>query len=168
MAAVAFQPGKFRNGLPRQAPVSLPDRARGTFVGSDARKSSSQNTKETSEPLSTPELTRECQLILLEFSTAQAAEEQGATPRAIESQRNGESGISTRSLINWARRNARVRAHVARLIGLTGPMTDPDFMEGLSQVAGYFTRQQDGSAEHDAATACDEAMADLFGEPNDA
>ncbi|HEX4302872.1 MAG TPA: hypothetical protein VHZ78_08760 [Rhizomicrobium sp.] len=166
MGAAAFQSGKFSNGLPRRAPATLTEQARGTFVGLGARKSSVENAKETSlPPITNNELIRETQLIVLEFGTERAAEEQGSTPRAIESQKNGESAIQTVRLINWARRNARVRAHVARLIGLTGPMTDPEFMEGMSQVADFFTRQQQASdcAEHHAGEACDDAMTELFG-----
>lgn len=169
MSAPAVQPRKFSNGLPRRAPETVPEQARGSFVGEGARKSSVGNAKETSLlPLTNNELIRETQLIVLEVGSARAAEEQGSTPRAIESQRNGESAIQTVRLINWARRNVRVRAHVARLIGLTGAMTDPDFMEGISQVADFFTRQQavPAASDNDTGEAVADAMDELFGKPN--
>lgn len=170
MSGSAVPLRRFSTGLPRSAPASVPEQARGTFVGQGLRKSSVEKAKDSSElpPITNNELIRETQLIVLEFGTERAAEEQGSTPRAIESQKNGESAIQTVRLINWARRNARVRAHVARLIGLTGPMTDPDFMEGMSQVADFFTRQQAVAAiaEHDVDEAVADAMDELFGKPN--
>lgn len=137
----------------------------GTDAGPEARKTSSQFASLASlPPLSTRELNRETQCLVLRFPTAQVAEEQGACMRAVESQKNGESGISTVKLINWARRNAVVRAEVARLIGMTGRVTDPEFMQGLTKVLDYIVRQEDAVlAEHDARTACDAAMSDLFG-----
>lgn len=170
MSGSAVPSRKFSTGLPRIAPASVPEQARGTFVGPGLRKSSVEKAKDSSElpPITNNELIRETQLIVLEFGTERAAEEQGSTPRAIESQKNGESAIQTVRLINWARKNARVRAHVARLIGLTGAVTDPEFMEGAEMVADFVMRQRQAAAaaEHDVDHATDHAMAELFGKPN--
>jgi hypothetical protein len=142
------QLGKFGTKLPHGAHGSLLAEVHGKRIGATSRKSSSPNAKRTSvlPPLTRTEFIRQTQEILCEFPSTQAAEEQDATPRAVESQRNGESGISSLRLINWARRNARVRAHVARLIGLSESITDPDFMQGASLVADYFARMH-GMAE---------------------
>lgn len=116
--------------------------SRGSSRGTNVRKFGSPNPNPTSlPPLSTRELNRETQCIVLQFPTDQVAEEQGACARAIENQKNGDSGISAKNLINWARRNSRVRAEVARLIGLSGAVTDPDFMEGAEGIAKYYVRQ---------------------------
>lgn len=156
---------KFRSEDVRQQRGTLARGARGTLPGTDAQKSSSLLAKHASlEPMSTRQVNRATQCIVLQFSTEQAAEEQGSCLRAVEQQKNGESGISTVKLINWARRNARVRAEVAALIGLSGRVTDPEFMEGLTKVLDYICEQErHDDAEHHAGEACDTAMLDLFG-----
>jgi hypothetical protein len=92
-------------------------------------------------PLTTSELTRETQCIVLSFPTSQVADEQGASMRAIENQRNGESSISLRNAINWCRRNPRVRARFMQLMGCECE-TDPDFVQGISLLFNEFVRAQ--------------------------
>lgn len=136
-----------------------------TLPAPPVQKSSSLLANQTSlPPLTTAELNRETQCIVLQFHTEQASDEQGAGIRAIELQKNGESGISTKGLINWARRNARVRAEVARLIGLTGRVTDPDFMEGMAKVAASIIREEAVAADDGLEAANEFAMRDLFGD----
>lgn len=84
---------------------------------------------------------------------------QGATTRAVEAQRNGDSTMSLRAAVNACRANPRARAMFARLIGIPGQCSDPDFMEGLEKVVDYFLRQPGASATAQE----DEPIADLFG-----
>jgi hypothetical protein len=158
------QPGKNR--------TSLRGSQRETVPGTSARKSSSLFTKNSSPlpPLSTAELIRETQGIVLQFPTYQVAEEQGASPRAIENQRNGESAISLRNAINWARRNPRVRARFMYLMGCESE-TDPDFVQGISLLFNEFVRLRTSDAssgtpdELIGGDASDCETADLFGGP---
>jgi hypothetical protein len=149
-------------------PSSLPGSLRETLHGSGARKPASlfANKSSALPPLSTSELIRETQCIVLQFPTHQVAEEQGASPRAIENQRNGESAISLRNAINWARRNPRVRARFMYLMGCESE-TDPDFVQGISLLFNEFVRQRTSEAPVDDSTAVDDGAddhetADLF------
>lgn len=178
--SMSEQSTKFRNGNMRTEHGSLRRSGRGAISGKEARKSGADYPSYTSlPPLSTRELNRETQYLTLQFPTAQVAEEQGSCLRTVEQQKNGESGISTIKLFNWARRNARVRAEVARLIGLTGRVTDPDFMEGLTKIFDCIVRDDElahsdappSAASHspnDAGTVAgeefDRLTGDLFGE----
>ncbi len=92
--------------------------------------------------LTSGQVIRETQLIILQIPIKQAAQQQEATTRAVESQRQGESSMSLRAAANLSRANPRARAAFARLFGFTGPMTDPDFMQGIEQVASYYWQKQ--------------------------
>jgi hypothetical protein len=141
--------------------TSLGGSPRGTFPVPSAPKSSSQKTKNSSAlpPLNTDQLIRETQSIILQFPTQQVAEEQGASPRAIENQRNGESSISLRNAINWCRANPRVRAEFMRLMGCDGE-TDPDFVQGISLLMNAMARQAPADTQPDGVAP---PAPDLFG-----
>lgn len=111
-------------------------------------------------PLTTSQLVRETQDIVLRFPIKEMAEDQGATTRAVESQRNGESAMSLRAAVNMCRSNARARAMFARMIGIPGQCSDPDFMEGLEKVVDYYRRQQ--LQDSPAPAPDDQPPADLF------
>lgn len=166
--ADGIQSSKLHGTLPHISAGSLPSVPRGKRSAWNSRKSSSQKAKSTSlPPLTRSEMIRATQEMICDTGIADAIEQQSATPRAVESQRNGDSSISTLNLINWGRRNPRVRAHIARLIGLPdGVVTDPDFMEGAQLVADYFARQAEPQVladEIDAGEILDPALTDLFG-----
>lgn len=142
--------------------TSLVRRGDGTLPRTTAQKSSSQTANNTSElpPLTTSELIKETQCIILQFPLAQVAEEQGNCPRAIEAQRNGESSVSFLKAINWCRRNPRVRAQIMRLMGCDAE-TDPDFVQGLSLLINAYVRN-DGN-EDEASEESTSTDVDLFG-----
>lgn len=110
-------------------------------------------------PLSTAELIRETQAIVLHFPIKEMADQQGAATRTVESQRNGESAISFRGAVNMCRANPRARAMVARLIGIPGQCSDPDFMEGLEKIVEYYIGQMPNA--DNLAADCEETP-DLF------
>lgn len=140
--------------------------AGGTDVRNRGGSSTGENPNNSSDTalpkLGRQALIREWQCIILPFSIKQSAEEQDATDRAVESQRNGESAASLLAAVNQARANPRVRADLARLIGVPGHYGDPDFMEAWELFMACYSRQQK-RAEEGPAEACDTAMGDLFG-----
>lgn len=151
---------------------NVPRVPRGKRLAANRRKSSSQNANNISSlpPLRRSEFIREVQELATEVPLGQAMDEQNAVARTIENQRAGESGIQSLALLNWGRANPRVRARIARLIGLSGAVTDPDFMEGAEKLADYFARQALGIPEHEDPSSChsagdedqDLATGDLF------
>lgn len=137
---MTHQSGKLRSSFP-QGP-------RETVSGPVPRKCSSEFAKDSTGALTTHQVIREVQIISLQFPTAQVAEEQGASPRAVENQRNGESALSLRNMINWCRANPRVRAQFIRLLGEQCLYsTDPDFMEGFVKVMTSLTRNSMSDAD---------------------
>ena len=103
------------------------------------------NNSSALSPLTTSDVIRETQCIVLKYGTARAAEEQGASPRAIENQKNGESAISLRNMLNWCRVNPRVRAEFMALMGCDCE-TDPDFVQGISLLMNKFVRERTSEA----------------------
>jgi hypothetical protein len=98
------------------------------------KNSSSQFANRSSNDayVSEPELIDFVQRLALRQSSVEAARQQGVTPKAVEKQRNGESGISFKSIVNWCQRNPRVRADVIRFLGASGPETNPDFAQAMN------------------------------------
>lgn len=139
---------------------------RGTDAGNQGGSSTgklAQNSSDEALPkIGRQQLIREWQCAILPFPVKQSADEQDATDRAVESQRNGESACSLLAAVNQARANPRVRAALARLIGVPGHYGDPDFMEAWELFMACYARQQ-RRAEEGPAEACDQAMGDLFG-----
>lgn len=117
---------------------------RGTFPAQNSGNLPVGNAKNSSvlAPLDRNELIDEWKAIILPLPIKRAAEEQVATTRAVESQRNGDSAASLLAAINQARANPRVRAQLGRLMGFTGCYTDPDFMEGMELIGQSYMREQ--------------------------
>jgi hypothetical protein len=114
-------------------------------------------------PIGRNELIREWQGVVLQFPIKQASFEQDVTTKAIQGQRNGDNAPEFLSVVNQARKNATVRAEVARMIGIPGHFSDPAFMEAWDGFMAFWARKQQ-IAEDGPAAACDEAMGDLFGQ----
>jgi len=142
---------------------SLGEKFAGNVLALGAGSLTAKNGKSASlEPLDSNQVAKACQLIVLEIPMKACAEQQGSTIRAVQSQRQGGSAMTLRGAANLSRRNARAKAHFARLFGFTGPCTDPDFMEGIEKVADYYWRKQQ-PALIDITPAPDPNQADLFG-----
>jgi hypothetical protein len=143
--------------------ATVPAFERGTVRNSSARKSSSEKAQTTSAlpPLTTQDLTKACQSVVLQFRTTDVVEDSQASLRAIENIRNGESGMSLKTFVNLCRANVRVRAMVGPLLGY-GIESDPDVVQAISILMNKLAREGDAH-EHDAAEVCDEPMTDLFG-----
>lgn len=164
-------PNAVQSGESRTTLGSL---TRGTLGGVNSPKSSSLFANKATDtplpPLTTDGVIKETQRIILRFPVRQVAEEQGATQRAVENQRNGESAISLRNMINWCRANPRVRAEFMRLMGCDGE-TDPDFVQGISLLVNKLVRERTNEARWatpvtvDAEGATPESIDgdDLFG-----
>jgi hypothetical protein len=150
--------GKNLNSLRAESGKTVPAGGARRVVGENANNSSSQPLP----ALGRNDLIREWQGIVLQFPLKQAAEEQDATRQAVEKQRNGDSAASLLAAVNQARANPRVRAAVARLIGMPSQWGNPDFMQALDHFMAYYASQQQ-QAEDGPAAACDEANLDLFG-----
>lgn len=122
-----------------------------SLPGFDARKSASQNTKNSSAlpGLTKQEVMRECQVIALSMPMKVAAEKADVTPRAIENVRNGESAFSLHSFLNLCRQDPRTRALAMRLMGCQGE-TDPEFVEGITLLYNQLQRRQQSAALEDS------------------
>jgi hypothetical protein len=116
--------------------------------------------------MTTHEVIREVQGIVLQFPIKQIAAQAGSTPRAIENVRNGESAMSLRNFFNLCRANPRIRALAAPLMGLEE--TDPDFVQGMSLLINSLSRSRATESvspdeDHSASDENDPVTGDLFG-----
>lgn len=170
------------DGHPRQAhqaqgsALELEEKNPRTVVGSNggrfleraAEKFVGRNTNKSFDEVRLPalgrnDLIRAWQCTILRFPIKQCTAEQDATRQAVENQRNGDNAASLLAAVNQARANPRVRAELAKLIGIPGHYADPDFMEAWDNFMEFYARQHQ-IAEDGPAEACDSAMVDLFGE----
>jgi hypothetical protein len=136
----------------------------GNYSGLNGGSVPVENPHPTALPaLNTEQVIRHTQLIVLSIPIKKCAVQQGATTRAVESQRQGDSSMSLRAAVNLSRANPRAKAMFARMFGFSGPMTDPDFMEGIEQVADYYWRKQQQQLIDVTPTVADTDQADLFG-----
>lgn len=149
--------GKTHQNLGVSWRLNLEGRSAGKLRGQKAPNSSEL------PPLTTPQVIRGVQSIVLQFPIKQIADEAGSTPRAVENVRNGECAMSLRNFFNLCRANPRVRALAAPLMGLEE--TDPDFVQGMSLLMNSLVRQRGMPAPTDDFAGGDEepAAGDLFG-----
>ena len=96
--------------------------------------------------LTTQELTKEVQCIVLAFGTTEVVEDTQASLRAIENVRNGESGMSLKTFVNLCRRNARARALAGPLLGY-GCESDPNVVQAISVLMNQLVRPETMEAE---------------------
>lgn len=150
--------GKIQSNVPVGTTGTFPASSDRSLLGKNANNSSDA----TLPVMGRNDLIRAWQGIILQFPLKQAAEEQDATRQAVEMQRNGDSAVSFLGAVNQARANPRVRAEIARLIGIPGHYGDPDFMEAWDRFMEFYARKQQQHVEG-PAVACDDAMGDLFG-----
>lgn len=136
--------------------------ARGRLPRSQAWKSHAGKAQTTSalEPLTTQQLTRECQVLALAFSTREVVEDTQASLRAVENVRNGESGMSLKTFVNLCRANPRARALAAPLLGY-GDECDPDVVQAISVLLNQLVRDD---SPHCAGDGGDDVAGDLFGD----
>jgi len=161
VATMEGQSTKFRGTL-------LSER-RGTARHSMRRNLYAENPQNTSamSTLTTQELTKEVQCLVLQFRTNEVVEDTQASLRAIENIRNGESGMSLKTFVNLCRRNPRARALVAPMLGY-GLESDPNVVQAISILMNHLVRTDDVvAAEPDSSDelADDEgnlAVGDLF------
>lgn len=108
---------------------------------SQTRNLYAENAQQTSalRPLTTQELTKEVQCVVLAFSTRDVIDDTQASQRAIENIRNGESGMSLKTFVNLCRANARARAMVAPLLGY-GDESDPNVVQAISVLLNQLVR----------------------------
>lgn len=120
----------------------------------------------TSEPfkIGRKNLIRETQRIALMGSLKQVAEQQDATERAVESQRNGESAMSLEAAVNLSNNNPRAKAEFAKLFGIPGYFNDPDFMEAWQKFGEFYARQK--AMAEAAPVEREDNVVDLFGGEN--
>lgn len=144
---MSIQSGKYRNETWRNE--------RGISVPELVRKNSAEKTQhfsagpahgtdrfigaEVFAPLTTRELHREVQCVVLSFSTGEIVEDTQASPRAIETVRSGEGGMSLKTFVNLCRANVRVRAMVAPLLGY-GLESDPEVVHAISTLFNHLVR----------------------------
>lgn len=95
----------------------------------------------TYEPLTTQQLTKEVQAIVLAFPTRDVVEDTQGSQRAIENVRNGESGMSLKAFANLLRANPRARALAAPLLGY-GCETDPNVVQAISVLMNQLVRSE--------------------------
>ena len=145
------QSTKFRSSLVRSV--------RDSAMGKNAKQSTSQ------KALHAEELRKETQAIVLQFPTAEAAEDQGTTIRAVENQKNGDSSISFLAVVNWCRRNPRARGEFMRLLGC-GEESNPDFQQAfhLLMQAQVRTFACEDSPEVETEPMAQAAIGSLFPE----
>lgn len=117
-----------------------------------------QHSSATFPPLTTQQLTREVQGIVLSFRTADVVDDTQASLRAIENVRNGESGMSLKTFVNLCRANPRARAMAAHMLGY-GCESDPDVVQAISVLMNRLVRE-DGSQIEVRAISSDDAMPD--------
>lgn len=143
--------GKFHTTLVRPE--------RGTLGGAAPRKSSSQNTKNSSGELTQREVMKTCQVIAFSRPIKEMAEIADVVPRAIENVRKGESAFSLLSLAKISRVDPRARALAMRLLGCEDE-TDPDWVQGISLLRNFMARSPAADASTDEGN---HSSADLFG-----
>jgi hypothetical protein len=117
-------------------------------------------------PLTTDQVIKEVQGVVLQFPTKQVAAQAGSCPKAVEKVRNGENAMILRNFLNLCRANPRARAQLVRLAGYEE--TDPEFVEGLSLLMNSLSRSRAAEGvspdeENCAGDKNDPVTGDLFG-----
>jgi hypothetical protein len=144
--------GKFPTGL------------RGDVTRKVQGKNSPKSSPALRGPLTTDQIIKEVQGIILQFPIKQVAAEAGSTQKAVEKVRNGENAMSLRNFCNLCRANPRIAAMAAPLFGLEE--TDPDFVQGFSLLMNSLVRNRvaEGDSPEDQDTGGDHTAAagDLF------
>lgn len=148
--------GKFSSRLARDP--------RGRVPQIQPWKLSAEKAQQTSAlpPLTTQELTRECQVLALNFSTNEIVDNSQASLRAIENIRNGESGMSLKTFINFCRANPRAREMVKPLMGY-GDECNPAVVQAISVLMNQLVRHDEDSPTASGSDAQHAAAGDLFG-----
>jgi hypothetical protein len=149
------------------ARTTLAREQRGTILRGRAWKSASLKAQNTSSlrSLTTQEITKEVQGIVLQFPTVEVVEDTQASLRAIENIRNGDSGMSLKTFVNLCRANPRARALASAMLGF-GAESDPEVVQAISVLMNQLVREGIEQSARDAGEACDTAMVDMFGGTN--
>jgi hypothetical protein len=109
-----------------------------------------ENTHHSSAPLTTQQLTKEVQAIVLAFPTRDVVDDTQGSQRAVENVRNGESGMSLKHFVNLCRANPRARALAGPLLGF-GCETDPNVVQAISVLMNQLVREPEDASEDAAA-----------------
>lgn len=133
-------PGLGRGNVPIQGRRIVPSSQARNLYAPEAHHSSALR------PLTTRELTKEVQTVVLAFPARDVVDDTQASIRAIENVRNGESGMSLKTFVNLCRANPRARAMAAPLLGY-GDESDPNVVQAISVLLNQLVRSDTGSPD---------------------
>lgn len=168
---VVTMDGQSTNGrgtLAAERRGSLARDRRGIAQHSQLRNLYAENSHHSSAlcTLTTQELTKEVQCMVLGFPTREVVEDTQASLRAIENIRNGDSGMSLKTFVNLCRRNPRARAMVAPMLGY-GLESDPNVVQALSVLLNELVRPDAVTSEvspRDTQTCAGEGIDPVTGD----